>query len=66
MIRELVTAEDGTTVEFLRPETQADIDELREASRKKNVHTGTSLADMSDETEQELIDAGWIDEDPID
>ncbi|KKM99164.1 hypothetical protein LCGC14_1150660 [marine sediment metagenome] len=63
MIREIVETIDGQTVELVKPENEADIRKLREASKKRNVSTGTSFGDFADESEADLVAAGVLEPD---
>lgn len=60
MIRELTEATDGSTVELVKPATDADV---RKMERARSIETGTSFADHEQETDADLEAAGLIEPD---
>ena len=63
MIREIAETTDGGSVELVKPTSDADVRELREASKKRNVETGTSMGDLEEDTDADLVAAGVLEPD---
>jgi len=59
MIREIVKAIDGSDVELLRPENEADIRELRRMAEAGELDD-TEMNDLEDEDEAAMIAAGLL------
>ena len=59
MIREIVTATDGTEVELWRPENAADVREMQRMAQAGELDD-TEMTDLTDDEEQDLIDAGLL------
>lgn len=60
MIKEIVKTTDGGEVTLLRPENQADVDELAKQAMAGEVDDAESMGDRGEDAEQDLIDAGIL------
>ena len=59
MIREIVTATDGAQVELWRPENDADVREMQRMAKAGELDD-SEMTDISDDDEQDMIDAGLL------
>lgn len=64
MIREKTETTSGKPLEFVRPENEADTQEITKAARAGNIAVGVSFGDMQDDVDDaDLVEAGVLPED---